>query len=409
MKMAKSKNISEEINFQSYVDEVKHGNIHWKLFVNFMKDLSYSDIDRLRQLNTILVTELTMNFSDIEKLRDLNMILLAEFKNFIQKKNNFEIGDYNKSNIENSQFVIDHDLNDEIIEETIINNEIQVSKFEENEEIENLDAFDEGENSEFDQSIPNTKYLNSKIEETQRDCEIQASLIKDIKGKDNLESDSSNVNNSLRKSNVPIFHCNICSKQYGMNFYLKQHIKNVHKKLKMNDIDVSTIHEDVKPANLKCEPCSKSFSTAGTLKKHIYTIHEGQKDLKCELCGKLFSHAGNFKRHIRTVHERHKDYKCEYCGKSFSELGNLKRHINIIHEANGDHKCESCGKSFFQPSNLRKHVYTVHEGHKDYKCDSCYKSFTDSRNLKRHIHTIHEGCKNYNHDSCDKSFSEAGK
>ena len=362
MKMAKSKNISEEINFQSYVDEVKHGNIHWKLFVNFMKDLSYSDMDRLRQLNKILVTELTMNFSDIEKLRDLNIILLAKFKNFIQKKNDFEIGDYNKSNTENSQFVIDHDLNDErIIKETITNNEIQESKFEENEEIENLDAFDEGENSEFDQSIPNTKYLNSKIEETQRDCEIQASLIKDIKGKDNLESDSSNVNNSLRKSNVPIFHCNICSKQYGMNFYLKQHIKNVHKKLKMNDIDVSTIHEDGKPANLKCEPCSKSFSTAGSLKKHIYTIHEGQKDLKCELCGALFSAAGSLKKHIYTVHEGHKDYKCESCDKSFSQAGHLKTHIYTVHKGLKDHKCEYCGKSFSKAFSAKRHIDKIHK------------------------------------------------
>ena len=108
--MAKSKNISEEINFQSYVDEVKHGNIHWKLFVNFMKDLSYSDFDRLKQLNAILVTELTRNFSDIEKLRYLNEILLNEYKDFIQMENNFEVAEYNESNTDNAQSEIDLSL-----------------------------------------------------------------------------------------------------------------------------------------------------------------------------------------------------------------------------------------------------------------------------------------------------------
>ena len=117
MKMAKSKNISEEINFQSYVDEVKHGNIHWKLFVNFMKDLSYSDFDRLKQLNAILVTELTRNFSDIEKLRYLNEILLNEFKDFIQMENNFKAAEYNESNSDNAQSEVDHNLIGNFFEE----------------------------------------------------------------------------------------------------------------------------------------------------------------------------------------------------------------------------------------------------------------------------------------------------
>ena len=44
MKMAKSKNISEEINFQSYVDEVKHGNIHFYMFTTmiFREEISIS-------------------------------------------------------------------------------------------------------------------------------------------------------------------------------------------------------------------------------------------------------------------------------------------------------------------------------------------------------------------------------
>ena len=82
--MATSKNKSEEINFQTYINEVTDGKIRWNIFLNLMKDLSYSDIDRLKKLNTILLTELTINFSDMDRLKYLNEILLKELKNFIQ-------------------------------------------------------------------------------------------------------------------------------------------------------------------------------------------------------------------------------------------------------------------------------------------------------------------------------------
>ena len=52
-------------------------------FVDFIQDLSHSDINRLRHLNAILLMELTKNFSDIEKFKYLNEILLIQFKNAI--------------------------------------------------------------------------------------------------------------------------------------------------------------------------------------------------------------------------------------------------------------------------------------------------------------------------------------
>ena len=75
---------SEEINFQHYVDGVKQKKIPWNFFIDFIQDLSYSDKDRLRNLNAILLMELTMNSSDMEKLKYLNGILLIEFKNLVK-------------------------------------------------------------------------------------------------------------------------------------------------------------------------------------------------------------------------------------------------------------------------------------------------------------------------------------
>ena len=60
-----AKNKSEEINFQQYVDSVKQKQIPWNIFINLLQDISNSD--RLRKLNAILLTELTLNYSNTKK------------------------------------------------------------------------------------------------------------------------------------------------------------------------------------------------------------------------------------------------------------------------------------------------------------------------------------------------------
>ena len=69
-----SQNNSEEINLQLYVDLVKQNKLNWNgIFINFMQDLSYSDMNRLRNLNTILMNELSM-----DTLKYLNEILMTK-------------------------------------------------------------------------------------------------------------------------------------------------------------------------------------------------------------------------------------------------------------------------------------------------------------------------------------------
>ena len=85
-----AKNKSEEINFQQYVDSVKQKQIPWNIFINLLQDISNSDADRLRKLNAILLTELTLNHSDTEKLKYLNDILLSQFKNYIENTSYIE-------------------------------------------------------------------------------------------------------------------------------------------------------------------------------------------------------------------------------------------------------------------------------------------------------------------------------
>ena len=57
---------SQEFNFQFYFNLVKQKEIAWHVFVKLMEDLSYSDVQRLKYLNAILLTEVTVSYSDIE-------------------------------------------------------------------------------------------------------------------------------------------------------------------------------------------------------------------------------------------------------------------------------------------------------------------------------------------------------
>ena len=53
-----SMNSSEEIDFQNYINSVKQHKTTWDIFENVMKDVAYSNINRLKLLNAILLSEL---------------------------------------------------------------------------------------------------------------------------------------------------------------------------------------------------------------------------------------------------------------------------------------------------------------------------------------------------------------
>ena len=82
---------SGEFNFQRYVDAVKQKEMTWNIFQGLVEDISHSDVQRLKILNAILLTELTIDYSVLDRLKYLNVILLTEFKNYIQKVDAFEI------------------------------------------------------------------------------------------------------------------------------------------------------------------------------------------------------------------------------------------------------------------------------------------------------------------------------
>ena len=82
-------NFPGKVNFQTYIELLKQQKMTWNAFETVIKDLSYSDISKLKHLNAILVTELTANFSDIDRSRYLNSILLTEFKEFTYREGEY--------------------------------------------------------------------------------------------------------------------------------------------------------------------------------------------------------------------------------------------------------------------------------------------------------------------------------
>ena len=77
---------SQDFNYQYYVDTVKlvkQKEIPWHVFAKLMQELSYSDVNRLKYLNAILLNELSISKSDMDRLKYLNMILMTKLKESI--------------------------------------------------------------------------------------------------------------------------------------------------------------------------------------------------------------------------------------------------------------------------------------------------------------------------------------
>ena len=242
-----------ECDIQTYVDSVKQKIIPWHLFEKTMIDLSRSNIQRLRYLNAILLTELTTNYSDMKRMKYLNLILMIEFKKRIESDNNISIIETEIENLEDYQnSTIVSDLNDDTLNEMSTESEIEINETEKN--------------------------LNESCIET-----------------------GSKESKYISMSDEEIFSCHLCNNKYSLNFHLKQHIKNIHEeKSLVKNIELNRPSAPEGPKATKCESCGKSFSRPFNLKTHIKAIHEGHKDYKCKDCGKLFVALHNLERHIHS-------------------------------------------------------------------------------------------------------------
>ena len=198
-----SKNTAQYLNFQYYVDKVKQKKIPWSVFMKLMEDLSYSDVNRLKYLNAILLTEVTISYSDIERLKYLSVILMAKFKDFIQVEDDDEVSE--NENLED-------DLNDQTCNEISREGEIQISSINENENKGNFvspihkakdfiqieDDVEDSENELNDETInriSDNEILISGVSENERQETFDSLPIQIFKGEhENVDSNNQTIN-----------------------------------------------------------------------------------------------------------------------------------------------------------------------------------------------------------------------
>ena len=447
------KNNFEDIDFQYYVAAVKQKKIRWHVFVGLIQDFSYSDFKRLKILNAILLTELTMNNSDIEKLKYLNILLLSEFKKHILAENGLEISEHDfhqdlqieESEIDQTIQDMSTDINE--IKMSTASSEItgnessnvqQIMKEESSIEISTDDGIQNSSSAPIsyeDMSIEFSTDDNNDIkksnEETSMETlthygimenETQLPIMNEME-KNSTSSCKEEILDHYPSANI--FLCHICNKEYHIFFHLKQHIKKVHEKknsaeLSQNEIAKSEFTQKeivVAPSDrpildfdgndqVICQVCGDKASG----------FHYGVPS--CEGCKKFFQRSiqqkvqyssctNNQQCNIFQINRN----RCQYCrfkkciavGMSL-EAVRMGRIPKTIHK---NYKCDDCGELFFALQGLEKHLHRVHDGYSDHKCDYCGNSFSRASNLIRHIKTVHEGHRYHNCETCGKSFSQA--
>ena len=163
------KKTSEEINFQPYLDSLKQRKIPWNKFEKFMKDLtSHLDCERLKKLNVILLTELTIYYSDLDRLKYLNVILMAELKNYIENLYNYE----NTGSEEVQDSLISPEFKDEIIKENENESDFQmiIGKSQDNTQ---YDLYENEQLEDIEDSISSIDFELNKEIIIENESEIQ--------------------------------------------------------------------------------------------------------------------------------------------------------------------------------------------------------------------------------------------
>ncbi|XP_055311487.1 zinc finger protein 595-like [Sitodiplosis mosellana] len=182
------------------------------------------------------------------------------------------------------------------------------------------------------------------------------------------------------------FVCEICSKAFSKEYYLKVH---------------SETHDA--PKSHLCEECGKGFPSKRNLQKHQDTHDPNRKPtIQCPDCPRKFYNAQHLRRHS-DVHREH-DYICHICQAVLKSLLGLRKHLKIHDRTESDRKyaCKICPRKFFNSYSLRSHR-KVHTGVRLFNCRFCSQTYKYSGDLNKHLKT-HLGKKIYSCPKCPKRF-----
>ena len=188
------------------------------------------------------------------------------------------------------------------------------------------------------------------------------------------------------------YRCDKCDYKCSTNTLLKQHIKQVHDKIK----------------NFECSRCDYKCSDNSNLQKHIKQVHDKIKDVECPKCDYKCSTNSTLLEHIKQVHDKIKDIECSLCAYKCSKNSILKTHIKQVHHKIKDFECSQCDAKFSTNDHLKIHIKMVHDKIKDVECPKCDFKCSYNGNLQRHIKAVHDKIKDFECDLCDFKCSAKG-
>ena len=235
--------------------------------------------------------------------------------------------------------------------------------------------------------------------------------------------------------------CPHCHKIMANSWYIKQHIKSVHEKLKPFQCDqcfakfgfqfslirhTAKIHQNNTAQhtqsnvyeNYKIQSGQVGHYTTNTtqfenvnennatkvVRIGSYTTNIAQfgnvKIFPCHYCGAKLSSNYHLKSHVLSVHEKWRPFQCDQCFTRFGNKSNLQRHLATVHEINPSIKC-----NIFQ-SDLKRHVKHVHENVKPFSCDQCDHKYRSNADLKRHVRCVHENLRPFICSWCTAKFGD---
>ena len=186
-----------------------------------------------------------------------------------------------------------------------------------------------------------------------------------------------------------IYPCMVCGRLFTRKYW-KCHVKNCGKE------------KIERERNHKCTECDKCFYTERMLREHIRNVHERVKDFACEYCGFRCGRKGNMKAHMQT-HLNERKHKCHLCGKGFNWPQSLKSHISDVHERIRNFTCDICGKSWARKPNMIAHRKS-HSTVRMYKCKRCGEAFISVQLRREHLNSAHEKL-TFTCEFCGKVFN----
>lgn len=192
-------------------------------------------------------------------------------------------------------------------------------------------------------------------------CGHVCNIIKDLR-KHILQKHTS------KNANIQKVACEICSKTFSCNSYLKEHMETHTKETTKNP----------------CPHCSKEFAGERHLKKHIRRVHQ-QKSFVCEQCGCAFRHRFELNSHVQTAHEgvEKKKWPCDQCNAKLNTKYSMLRHKKLVHSnVSTIYKCGDCGKVSLSEEAMQAHKRYVHKLKRDHVCSICGKAFKTPCALK---------------------------